>query len=85
MDINTLLPAVQALPTEPLAVLQGILPESAFAGVTAGVAVCAAVATCLPAPKPSSGKVYRAVYAVVNWIGFNLGRAKNAQNTRGQK
>jgi hypothetical protein len=34
----------------------------------------------LPAPKPTSGKVYRTVYAVVNWVACNLGKAKNAQD-----
>jgi hypothetical protein len=80
MDIGSLLPAAQSLPADALTLLQGVLPESTLTGVTAGIAVCAAVATCLPAPKPASGKVYRTVYAVVNWVACNLGKAKNAQD-----
>lgn len=65
--------------------LQGLLPESTVAGITAGVTICAAVATLLPAPKTGNGKVYRAVYSVVNWIACNLGKAKNAQDAKPQQ
>ncbi len=44
-------------------------------------AVCAAVATVLPAPNAGGSKVYSALYAVVNWVGLNVGKAKNAAAT----
>lgn len=42
--------------------------------------VCSLLAAFLPAPGEASGKVYRGVYAVVNWIGCNVGKAKNADD-----
>ena len=36
------------------------------------------VCTLLAAPKDSSGKAYKTLYCVLNWIGANKGKAKNA-------
>ncbi len=88
MDISTIVQGVtqtaqSAASGDLMPVLQSVLPDSTFAGVTAAVAVCAATAMWLPAPKQDSGKVYRALYACVNWIACNLGRAKNAQDKKG--
>ena len=42
------------------------------------IGVCAAVAVLLPAPKDTDGKVYRAVYAGLNFLAANFGHARNA-------
>lgn len=46
-------------------------------------AVCAALATVVPAPKEDANVVWRVVYGLINLIGLNFGKAKNAntQNT----
>lgn len=46
--------------------------------ILAAGAVCAAVATVLPAPKPTSGKAYVILYTAINWMALNVGHAKNA-------
>lgn len=40
--------------------------------------ICAAVATILPPPKNTSGGAYALVYRAVNYIGLNIGHARNA-------
>ena len=52
--------------------------------VLAIIGVFAAVATLIPAPDENSGKVYRAFYKTVNWLGANFGHAKNADDKKGQ-
>ena len=42
--------------------------------------VCAAVCALLPAPAEDSNAVYRVVYKILNWIGCNKGKAKNADD-----
>jgi hypothetical protein len=42
------------------------------------IAVCAAVAATLPHPAAASTGAYPAIYAVVNFIALNIGKAKNA-------
>lgn len=49
-------------------------------GLAALSGVCAFVCAFLPAPTESSGVVYKLVYEVLNWIGCNKGRAKNADD-----
>lgn len=46
-------------------------------------AVCAALATVIPAPKEDANVVWRVVYGIINIVGLNWGKAKNAstQNT----
>ena len=45
-------------------------------------AVSAVIAAFTPAPTESSGKFYRAFYAVVNFFAVNMGRAKNADEIK---
>ena len=60
--------------------------SGAFALVVAALGgVCALAAAFMPAPGEQSGKVYRMVYAVVNWIGCNFGKAANADDTARQR
>lgn len=48
--------------------------------------VCAAICALLPAPAEDSNVVYKAVYKILNWIGCNLAKAKNADDAaRGEK
>jgi hypothetical protein len=42
------------------------------------IAVCAAIAVVLPHPATGATGVYPAIYAVVNFIAMNFGRAANA-------
>lgn len=49
-------------------------------GMAALSGVCAFVCAFLPAPTESSGVFYKLVYEVLNWIGCNRGRAKNADD-----
>lgn len=60
--------------------LQGIIPDSWFAWLTALVTVCAALAAVLPVPADGGNAVYRAVYRLIQWVGFNLYKAKNAED-----
>lgn len=55
---------------------------SAALAVAALGGVCALVASFLTAPGPESGPVYKAVYAVINWLGCNVGKAANADDAR---
>lgn len=47
--------------------------------------VCAAVCALLPAPAEDSDVVYRAVYKILNWIGCNVKKAANADDTAQKK
>lgn len=47
--------------------------------------VCAAVCALLPAPAENSNVVYRAVYKILNWIGCNVKKAANADDTAQKK
>jgi len=46
--------------------------------ILAAGAVCAAIATVLPPPKPDDSKAYKAIYTAINWCALNIGHAKNA-------
>ena len=48
--------------------------------VTALGGLCALIAAFLPAPGEKSGRAYRVIYTVVNWIGCNVGKAQNADD-----
>ena len=65
--------------------LQGLLPDTWFSWLTAVVALCALITTRLPAPGDNSNAVYRLAYRVIQWVAFNLGKAKNAQDVAAQK
>ncbi|PPQ27080.1 hypothetical protein [Rhodopila globiformis] len=59
-----------------LAAIPGAGPVLPY--VTAVIAVCAALATVLPHPAAGGNSLYRAFYAAVNFIAFNVGKARNA-------
>ena len=65
-----------------VAVLEGLLPESTMTWITFAITLCAAMAVALPAPKYGGNSIYRAVYTAVQWIGLNVGRAKNASSAK---
>lgn len=48
--------------------------------LSAASAVCAWAATLMPAPSETSGVIYRTLYTVINWIGANIGKARNADD-----
>ena len=49
-------------------------------GMAAVSGVCALCPWFMPAPTERSGMVYRIVYELLNWIGCNRGKAKNADD-----
>lgn len=67
-----------------ISILQELLGQHALELLTGGaLAVCglaAWAATLMPAPGNASGKGYVIVYAVVNFLAANLGRARNADD-----
>lgn len=48
--------------------------------ILALMGLIAALCVLLPAPDEESGAVYRAFYKIANWIGCNVGKAKNADD-----
>lgn len=48
--------------------------------VFAVVGVFAAIAALLPAPSAQSGRWYRALYRVSNWLAINIAHARNASD-----
>ncbi len=65
--------------------LQGLVPDTWLAWITAIVTICAAITVVLPAPKEGGSKVYSAIYRLIQWVGLNMGKAKNAQDVQPQK
>lgn len=65
--------------------LQGILPDTWLAWLTAAVTICAALAAVLPPPAEGGNAVYRALYRLIQWVGFNLYKAKNAEDPSARK
>lgn len=65
-----------------VSVLEGLLPESTMTWITFAITLCAALAVALPTPKEGGNAIYRAVYTAVQWIGLNVGRAKNASSAK---
>ena len=51
----------------------------------AAMGLCAAVCALLPAPTEDSNAVYRVVYKILNWIGCNVKKAANADDTAQKK
>ena len=49
-------------------------------GMAAVSGVCAFICAFMPAPTAQSGMLYRIVYELLNWIGCNKGKAKNADD-----
>lgn len=62
------------------ATLLGWLPASWEGWVTFVVTVCAAVSAVWPRPSEKANPVLRLLYLVVNALGFNAGKAKNADD-----
>lgn len=62
------------------ATILGWLPESWEGWVTFVVTVCAAVSAIWSRPAESANPALRLLYMVVNALGFNAGKAKNADD-----
>lgn len=56
------------------------LPESLTGVVTLIISICAAISAFWSRPADDANKVVRIIYAVVNAIGFNMGKAANADD-----
>lgn len=61
-------------------VLLGYLPEAWGGWVTLVITLCAAVSAIWPRPADSAHPLIRFAYLVVNAVGFNSGRARNADD-----
>ncbi len=59
-----------------VAAIPGVAPILPY--ITAAVAACAAAAAILPHPAAGATGLYPAIYAAVNFIAFNFGKARNA-------
>ncbi len=59
-----------------LAAIPGAAPLLPYIAVA--IAICAAVAAALPHPAAGATGLYPAIYAAVNFIAFNFGKARNA-------
>ena len=57
-----------------------LLPDSFGGAVTLVVSICAAVAAFWSRPADDANIVIRVLYAVVNAVGFNKGKATNADD-----
>lgn len=54
-------------------------------GIAAIGGICAFICAFLDAPTADSSKLYKVVYALLNWAGMNLGKAKNADDVAAKK
>jgi hypothetical protein len=59
-----------------VAAVPGVAPILPY--ITAVIAVCAAVAAVLPHPAAGATGLYPVIYAAVNFVAFNFGKARNA-------
>lgn len=82
-----LLPALSAAETsaaaesaDAVASLLALLPESWEGWITLTVTVCAAVSACWPRPADDAPGLVRLLYTVVNALGCNAGKARNADD-----
>lgn len=62
------------------ATILGWLPASWEGWVTFVVTLCAAVSAIWPRPAETANPLLRLLYVVVNALGFNAGKAKNADD-----
>jgi hypothetical protein len=62
-----------------LAAIPGAAPVLPY--ITAAIAICAALAAVLPHPAAGATGLYPAIYATINFIAFNFGKARNANAT----
>ncbi len=70
---------------EMVAELIGIIPAEYTAYVTCACAVCAVVCTFWKTPDEKANVFVKAVYKIVNVLGLNVGRAKNADDAEKEK
>lgn len=64
-----------------LVTLVSTLGFSEYAGAASAiVAICSVLSTLLSAPDASANSVYKFLYALVNMLAFNVGKAKNADD-----
>lgn len=70
---------------EALSGLLGLLPASWEGWVTLVVTLCAAVSALWPRPAEDAPALVRLLYTVVNALGFNAGKAKNADDAAARK
>ena len=63
-----------------VATIIGWLPESWGQWVTFIVTICAAISAVWPRPDDDANVVVRFLYTVVNALGFNAGKAQNADD-----
>lgn len=70
---------------EALSGLLAMLPESWEGWVTLAVSLCAAVSALWPRPAEDAPALVRLLYTVVNALGFNAGKAKNADDAAARK
>ncbi len=68
-----------------VAVLLTYFPDSWGGWVTLVVTVCAAVAAVWSRPTDDANIFVRMLYAVVNAVGFNAGKAQNADDAAAKK
>ena len=72
---------VEAVPgADVVSALLGYLPESWSGLVTLVVTLCAALSAVWPRPAENASGVIRVLYAGVNALGFNAGKARNADD-----
>lgn len=70
---------------EILSELIGIIPAQYAVYVTCVCALCAAVCTIWKAPDEKANTLVKFVYKVVNLLGMNVGKAKNADDAEKEK
>lgn len=58
------------------------LPASWEGWITSVVTICAAISAVWPRPDEDANVFWRLLYTIVNAIGFNVGKAKNADDDR---
>lgn len=70
---------------EALSGLLALLPESWEGWVTLAVTLCAAVSALWPRPAEDAPALVRLLYTVVNALGINVAKAKNADDAAARK
>lgn len=68
-----------------VAVLLTYFPDSWGGWVTLIVTICAAVSAVWPRPSENANLLVRLLYGLVNAIGFNAGKAQNADDAAAKK
>ena len=66
--------------TELVALLLAWLPATWEGWATLAIAICAVIAATLPRPREDAHIVWRWLYAIVNALGANFGKATNADD-----